>query len=56
MTYVFDEFVWRHSGHDEQVPDDDSKVLRPAGHHGGPQLFHLLRVLVAELQKKKNLF
>ena len=50
MTHVFDELVGGHSGHDEEVSDDDPQVLGPAGDHGGPELLHLLGVIVAELE------
>ncbi len=49
-SHIFDQLCGCHSGDDEEVANDDSEVVGPAGAQGRPQFLHLLRVLIAELK------
>ncbi len=48
---AFDQLLRRHPGYDEQVADDDLEILRPTHAQSRPELLHLLRVLISELQQ-----
>ena len=50
QTYIFNEFVRRHSRYNEKVTDDDAHVFGPAFTQRAPQVLHFVGQLVSKLQ------